>query len=569
MLNVKSDRINIKLAFFVRGKRMKKFVAVMLSLLIFTGSTKAMAIDNVSPKGFPNSMANIVVFIRFNDEDEFLTEENSRMIESTYNEFIDANNDNMADEGSISLKSYINDLTYGNTRVDTNFYPYDEGNNKYYSLKAPEDRGYYLDKPIGGKEEKNLISWAFNSIKDEINLSGEELDRNSDGKIDNITFVFNGAAYDNDNMIWPHKTVFNGTEEIKGKKLYTYNIINSINGGGNIFNKGILNIITHEFLHSYRFPDLYRLYGNGNPVGVWDIMDESISFGQMPLVYTRQNYGSVGINIGEIKESGHYELKKSNTPNIGDRIAYIIKSPLSDKEYFMLEYRKAEGNWDSSLPGSGILVYRINQKVNEFKGNIYGSPDHIYIFRPGDIDSSSAAGYINSAFLSKDESRDKIGTSNLSSGFDSNAIYFNDGSNSGIEIYNIGNSSGDTISFDVNLPNLNEQASKERSYKENSSKDLKSEEEHSDKQYVLTNDNENKETYDKANNNELTTVDKKEDISDSKEIRQRGITLNKISDDINVLPKTGGTNTRGIFLGCILLVSIGIIFLSTKKKDNK
>lgn len=467
---------------------MKKIIVLILSLLIFNISAVVMAVERTDEAGFPDKINNIVVFIRFSDEDEFITEEKSEMIEKTYNEFMDNNNDKISDKGSISLRSYINDLTYGKTIVDTNFYPYNKGLNQYISLVTEKDKNYYSKMIIGGKDEQKVIEWAFNSIKNEIDLSPDEIDSDGDGEIDNITFIFNGEVNNVDSMFWPHKATFTGNAELKGKKLRTYNILGTGNYYSNIFNKGLLHIIIHEFLHSYNFPDLYRLYGNSKPVGIWDIMSESINPGQMPLVYTREHYGNLDINIGEIKESGRYELKKASSNDINDKIAYIVKSPLSDKEYFMIEYRKAEGNWDSSLPGSGLLVYRINEEVNDFIGNIYGDPDHIYIFRPEAIDGASALGYINGALLSKDIGRDKIGASNSKLQFDQNTIYFKDGSNSGIVIYNIGSSEGDTISFDIKLPNLNEYGSKENPYEIYNIEDLKNISNDLDKHYILMQD---------------------------------------------------------------------------------
>ena len=42
----------------------------------------------------------------------------------------------------------------------------------------------------------------------------------------------------------------------------------------------------------------------------------------------------------------------------------------------------------SSLPGSGLIVYRINENVDYSKGNREGYPDHIYVFRPGEVNST-------------------------------------------------------------------------------------------------------------------------------------------------------------------------------------
>ena len=48
----------------------------------------------------------------------------------------------------------------------------------------------------------------------------------------------------------------------------------------------------------------------------------------------------------------------------------------------MLEFRKKTGTFESSVPGSGMLIYRINPA---YDGNADGPPDEVYLFRPGGV----------------------------------------------------------------------------------------------------------------------------------------------------------------------------------------
>ncbi|GAB6168188.1 hypothetical protein JCM1393_06480 [Clostridium carnis] len=436
----------------------------------------------------PRNLNNIVVLIKFKDEEEFMTEEKSRQIESTYNEFVDNDNDGFADLGSISLKSYINDFTYGRTAVNSTFYPRSSNGTSYISITAPETKQYYEGMPMGGNTERDFIKWAFNSIKNEVKLSSSELDRNNDGEIDNVTFIYNGFTLNNKNMLWPHKTKFSGYSTVNGKSLGTYNIIYSGSRFNSVFNKTLLSVINHEFLHSLHLPDLYRYSRSGNPVGIWDIMSSTTGVGQLPLIYTRNLYNNMGINIGEITKDGTYKIKYSGSTNKNDLLAFKIKSPLATNEYFMVEYRKNKGNWDEVLPGSGLIVYRVNEAVNAFSGNKNGSPDHLYVFRPGVTNSIDGNGNLNNAFLSKESGRTIIGNSNLNLGFDANSLYFQNGDNSGIVISEIGSSSGDEISFKVTFPVLNGDGSKENPFKVYNASDLKRVTSNLDKHYILMND---------------------------------------------------------------------------------
>lgn len=402
--------------------------------------------------GATKTINNIVVLIRFKGENEFMNVEKSEQLNDSYNMFNDFNNDRLADEGSISLNSYINDLTYGEIKVDSYFYP--KGNNTFLSIEAPQTREYYEKYVAGSKEEEVFIKWAFDSIKNNINLSANELDKNGDGEIDVVTFLCTGASVTN-NMLWPHETKFMGDSSLNGKRLGNYNLINIGTDENNMFNKNLLRVAIHEFLHVFNYPDLYRYYYRGNPVGEWDVMANTDGYGQLPLVYTRNFYSNLNINIGEIKSDGIYTVKYSQSSNKNDIVAFKIKSPLSEKEYFMVEFRKKSGNWDSTLPGSGLIVYRINENVNPYLGNRNGYPDHIYVFRNDDVNSTYASGNTKTAFLSQEIGRTSIGSSDLKSGFISNSLYFDNGQNSGIVISEVGSANGNEISFKVTFPKEN------------------------------------------------------------------------------------------------------------------
>lgn len=389
-------------------------------------------------KASKNVINNIAILIRFKDEEEFMTEERAVQLDNAYNILIDEDKNNFSDLGSISLNSYINDLTYGQINVRTSFYPKNE--DAVFSIEAPYSRKYYEGYIAGSSKETEFVEWAFNEVKDQIELTSDELDRDNDGEIDAVTFLVSGVTTSN-NMLWPHQTNFLGNENVKGKRLGDYNLINIGNQEVNIFNRKLLKVVIHEFLHILNYPDLYRYYSSGSPVGEWDIMGDSVGYGQLPLVYTRNYYGNLNLNIKEISQDGVYTLKNSQSTNKNDVIAYKIKSPLSEDEYFMLEFRKQAGNWDSYLPGSGLIVYRINEAVDAWLGNRNGYPDHIYIFRPNEIGIKQAGGYIYGAYLSKEAERTKIDN-----------LFFSDGRASGIVISEVGSAEGDSISFRVSFP---------------------------------------------------------------------------------------------------------------------
>ena len=113
--------------------------------------------------------------------------------------------------------------------------------------------------------------------------------------------------------------------------------------------------------------------------------------------YMKYRYLGWIASIPQITTSGTYSLQPliSATNN-----CYRIASPNSTTEYFVLEYRRKTGTFESSVPGSGLIVYRIDTAVNDGSGNRNGPPDEVYIYRPGG--SPTANGTPDSAHLGID-----------------------------------------------------------------------------------------------------------------------------------------------------------------------
>ena len=96
--------------------------------------------------------------------------------------------------------------------------------------------------------------------------------------------------------------------------------------------------------------------------------------------------------------------------------------------------------WDSQLPGSGLIIYRVNTTVEN--GNADGPPDEVYIFRPGGTNNNTN-GTINNAFFSSQSGRTELNnTSNP-------PCFLSNNQPGGISISNISASGGTTMSFDV------------------------------------------------------------------------------------------------------------------------
>ena len=99
-------------------------------------------------------------------------------------------------------------------------------------------------------------------------------------------------------------------------------------------------------------------------------MDGTTNPAQHMGAYMKWRYGKWIDSIPTITASGTYSI---NTLQTATGSAYKIPSPNSPTQYFVVEFRKRVGAFENSLPGTGMIVYRINT-VSDGVGNRNGPP---------------------------------------------------------------------------------------------------------------------------------------------------------------------------------------------------
>lgn len=450
----------------------------------FTGTMGPDNLDAIYPRAQARvgsttdftDIKNIVVLVNFNGMDEFITPQRMQTANQIYN---------VRDD---SLKGYLDHLTYGQINVDSSFYPENADGTGYISYTDPHPIEYY--KPYSDTNtqgysgntqrfarEHELVTGAFNYVKAQVeaDYTGAQLDNNNDGLIDSLAFIVNGYRGTGggiawNDLLWPHKTSMNGLF-MNGKQINYYNILLADippSGDGGLIpvdvNNATFGVVIHEFLHTLGFPDLYHYYSTGNPVGVWDIMASTAPRPQNMLQYMQREYMGFGKPIHRISQSGTYTLQAPQYVNAdvdggyaegSNDAALIIRSGIDQGEYFVIEYRKNTG-FDAALPGSGLLIYRINPSVSG--GNANGPRDYLYMFRPGETSEIACTGNTSYAYFSQQSGRTSIGKAigTENAGFDNGTLFLASGKNSGIIIDQISASGGDTMSFRVTitLPNI-------------------------------------------------------------------------------------------------------------------
>ncbi|MCB5287868.1 MAG: M6 family metalloprotease domain-containing protein [Candidatus Cloacimonetes bacterium] len=380
---------------------------------------------------------NVVIFIRFADDPEF-----TQQIGPYDNMF----NNNAA--AANSMKNYFQSASYGQLTVDSSFYPIPV-DNQILSYVDSHPRNYYrkqtASNPIGYDEddysertdrEHTLLANAVAYVENQIPIS-LVVDGDNDGYVDNVCFIIRGATEGWAELLWPHRWVLYGANAyIHGAQVWDFNfqLENSLSSSA-------ASVLSHEMFHSLSAPDLYRYVNTTiDPIGSWDLMSGNTNPPQHMSVWMKKRYGQWVSEVPWITQSGTYTLSpvaSSSTNNI-----YRIASWVSGESY-VLEYRKPHGIYDGNIPGSGLLVYRLDPSI---EGNADGPPDELYIYRPGGLNPTTN-GMLSQAAFSQQNGRTMISEYTSPSGFSGNNRA------GGLYLYNVG-LAGETISFEIRISNV-------------------------------------------------------------------------------------------------------------------
>jgi M6 family metalloprotease-like protein len=370
---------------------------------------------------------NLVIYIRFSDDTEFTT--SRQVYDDRFN----------LSPGS-SVKSYFNEVSYGMLDVNSTHYPacamnvnlsyQDSYPRSYYQpYNATTNPNGYQNENIRAQREHSLLKNAVDWINIHSPVPGSlNIDANNDGYVDNVSFIIRGNAGGWASLLWAHRWVlYTHNVQINGKQIWDYTFQPE--------NQCIVKTLCHELFHTMGAPDLYHYYYDTHiqPAGNWDLM--STGGGHM-TTYMKWKYSNETwiSNIPEITTPGVYTLNPASSPTNN---CYKIASPNSASEYFIVEYRQKAGTFESAIPGSGLIVYRVDPSLN---GNAFGPPDELYIYRPNGTLTINGV-HIQSHFAAC-VGRTEINDNTNPSSFLSNGLP------GGLDIWNI-SAAGSTITFHV------------------------------------------------------------------------------------------------------------------------
>jgi len=282
-----------------------------------------------------------------------------------------------------TLNHYYNEVSYGLLTVTgivagTGWYR-SSNNMAWWGADTNTAQGQIddLNGPIF-----NLAKEAVQKADADINFA--LYDTNGDGILESselsICIVHAGSGQEatgSSTDIWSHRWIMYGSGySYKGQPLsdvivdgvrvtrkYPDDEINNRDVGGYFMQAedSPLGTFAHEFGHDLGLPDLYDTDYSSDGIGVWGLMGFGSWLGSPPGTSPAHPIGWCKMKLGWITP---LELTSSNK-NIEvhqietETYQSLYKLPISSTEYFLIENRQKTG-YDSYLPGSGILIWHID-----------------------------------------------------------------------------------------------------------------------------------------------------------------------------------------------------------------
>lgn len=360
---------------------------------------------------------NVVVFVNFKDSTADACVNNIANIMTYF----------QRDDGNLnSLSPYVNKVSNGIYNVVNLFPQFSESG--YSEVKVNINCSEYTDPNDDTKILPSVQSYLTTAL-----ASRTGLDHRQSGYIDNVTIILCGTF---SNFRSHASFASHDINSQQGIKIGSYTVISEA-----AMNNDKSGVITHEYLHGVGFPDLYC--DNYNPVGRWDIMSSECDYLQYPLSWMRYAVAKwlTDANFTNVSTDGQYEIyAPTRDANGTKKQALILKTPYSDSEFFVVEYRIREtqqGSLDGLVRNTGVIVYRVNNNAQAID-NKYGYPYYIYVFRDGDTDGKGS-GLDYNTYIPRTASEMTIAATSFGSSeedalISDGAIVYSDGRNSGITI---------------------------------------------------------------------------------------------------------------------------------------
>lgn len=223
-------------------------------------------------------------------------------------------------------------------------------------IKAPKPLTHYDDPSLKlDVRSPELVNWLLQKLqRDNFDFSGLSVD--SANHIYALNVFFAGKARTQNRGLWPHQKFLSDAIKVAPNRIFfDYQVTD-------MSDHLPLATFCHENGHMVcSFPDLYGATGRPLGIGGYCLMSK-IPDTQIPLEvggYLKHEAGWAS-NIVPVERGKSYTLK-------ADDDTFLVHRRPNSNEYFLLEHRK-RANWDQSLDGEGIVVWRVDDQASTESG---------------------------------------------------------------------------------------------------------------------------------------------------------------------------------------------------------
>ncbi|MCI5726955.1 MAG: hypothetical protein MR274_05490 [Clostridium sp.] len=324
---------------------------------------------------------NLVIFIRFSDQDE----------SSVYKSISGSGNGSISEiqeafnGDTYSLYDYTKSISAGQFSVKSEFYPKNSsGDVITYQDSYP--LSYYQSTIDSSKRKTELMKNALNAVAEQVD-NKSQFDYNKDGILDYVTFVVPNMGNWGE-ALWPTCITYSSPITISnelGIKMRKAIFVTTPYFKNYGTTKDMYKVLAHESMHMIGMNDLYS-NASYEPVGNWSVMCNNNGH---PTVYEKSEYGKWITNIKDASKSGTYIVSNTTEDPAINTLGYKIAVD-GLESYYMIECRnKLSSIYEKNIEGSGIVVYKVNPSV---RGNLNGSPYEVEVIKP----TNSSLSYLNS-----------------------------------------------------------------------------------------------------------------------------------------------------------------------------
>ena len=224
----------------------------------------------------------------------------------------------------------------------------------------------YYGKNINNEDQHpdEMIIDACRAANEQVNFA--DYDWDGDGEVEQVFVLYAGPGEANggdSDTVYPHEWDLDsagaGAITLDGVKINTYACGPELQPGYISWDNDGLGTICHEFSHCLGYPDMYDTDYKNIGMGSWDLMDMGSYNGNgfVPAGYTSYERMVAGwLEPIELKEAT--EVKSLKALSEGGE-SYIMYNDGHKDEYFLLENRQ-QTEWDSELPGAGLLIIHVD-----------------------------------------------------------------------------------------------------------------------------------------------------------------------------------------------------------------